>query len=98
MATFLLGKPPHLPDYIKNNRHIIGLEKDKNNAYKDTFCFFHCLAVEKFGKTYHNYNHKAKELFDEYCDHFHIIHHQFQGVELDEIPELKKYEQSLPCF
>ena len=38
ITTYPLGKPPHLPDYIKNSRHIIGLEKDKNNAnyYKDS--------------------------------------------------------------
>ena len=30
-------------------------------------------------------------MFDEYCDHFHTNPHQFQGVELDEFPELEKY-------
>ena len=44
-----------------------------------------------FEETCHNGNQKAKEFFDEYCDHFHINLHQFQGVELDEFPELKKY-------
>ena len=72
MTTYPLGKPPHLPDYIKNNRYIIGLEKDNNNAYhyKDSLCFFRCLAIGKFGKTYHNCNQKAKELFQDYCQHF----------------------------
>ena len=93
ITTYPLGKPPHLPNYIKNNRYIIGLEKDKNNAYryKENLCFFRCLAIGKFGKTRHNCNRKAKELFDEYCDHFHTNPHQFQGVELDEFPELEKY-------
>ena len=45
----------------------------------------------KIWKTYHNCNRKAKELFDKYCDHFHISPHQFQGVELDEFPDLQKY-------
>ena len=73
MTTYPLGKPPHLPDYIKNNHFIIiCLEKDENTAktYKDHLCFFRCLAIGKFGKTYHNCNQKTKELFQDYCQHF----------------------------
>ena len=72
ITTYPLGKPPHLPDYIKNNRYIIGLEKDNNNAYhyKDHLCFFRCLAIGKFGKTYHNCNRTAKELFQDYASTF----------------------------
>ena len=90
ITTYPLGKPPHLPDYIKNNRHIIGLERDKNHAYryKDYLCFFRCLAIGKFGKTYHNCNKKAKELFQEYCNHFQVKPQDFEGVELDDFPEL----------
>ena len=42
MTTYPLGNPPKLPDYIKNNRYVIGLEKDQNHAYrcKDHLCFF----------------------------------------------------------
>ena len=68
MTTYSLGKPPHLPDYIKNNCYIIGLEKDNNNnahSYKDSLCFFRCLAIGKFGKTYHNCNQTARELFQD---------------------------------
>ena len=93
ITTYPLGKPPHLPDYIKNDRYIIGLEKDQNTAktYKDNLCFFRCLAIGKFGKTYHNCNRKAKELFDEYCDHFQVKPKTFEGIELDEFLELEKY-------
>ena len=93
ITTYPLGKPPHLPDYIKNNRYIIGLEKDKNNAnlYKDHFCFFHCFTIGKFGKTRHNYNQKAKELFQDYCQHFQVKPQDFKGAELDEFPELEEY-------
>ena len=93
ITTYPLRKPPHLPDYIKNNRYIIGLEKNNNNAYcyKDHFCFFHCLASGKFGKTYHNCNKKAKELFQDYCQHFRVKPQDFEAVELDEFPELEKY-------
>ena len=49
-TTYPLGNPPELPDYIKFNQYIFGLEKDKNNAYryKDHLCFFHCLAIGKY--------------------------------------------------
>ena len=52
MTTYPLGNLPKLPDYIKNNRFIIGLEKDQHNAYryKDHLCFFRCLAIGKFEK------------------------------------------------
>ena len=55
MTTYPLGNPPKLPNYIKNNRFIIGLEKDQNTAkmYKDHLCFFRCLVIGKFGITYH---------------------------------------------
>ena len=93
MTTYSLGKPPHLPDYIKNNRFIIGLEKDRNNnyCYKDHLCFFHCLAIGKYKFTRHNCNQKAKELFQEYCDHFQVKPKTLEGVEQDQFPELEKY-------
>ena len=93
MTTYPLGKPPHLPDYIKNNRYIIGLEKDKSNAYcfRHSLCFFRCLAIGKFGKTQHNCNQTGKELFQDYCQHFRVKPQDFEGVELDEFPELEKY-------
>ena len=93
MTTYPLGKSPHLPDYIKNNCHIIGLEKDTNHAYhhEDSLCFFHCLAVGKFGKTCHDCNRNAKELFQEYCNHFQAKSQSFESVELNEFPELEKY-------
>ena len=52
MITYPHENSPKLPDYIKNNRHIIGLEKDQNTAktHKDHLCFFCCLAIGKFGE------------------------------------------------
>ena len=77
-------------------RFIIDLEKDENTAktYKDHLCFFRCLAVGKFGKTYHNCNQKAKELFDQYCKHFQVNHQDFKGVELTDFPQLEKYYET----
>ena len=93
MTIYPLGNPPKLPDYIKNNRFIIGLEKDENHAYryKDHLCFFRCLAIGKFGITYHNCNKKAKELFQDYCQHFQVDPKDFKGVELTDFPQLEKF-------
>ena len=94
MTTYPIGKPPHLPDYIKNNCHIIGLENNKKNnayCYKDSLCFFRCLAIREYKHTYHNCNQKAKKLFQDYCWHFQVKLRDFEGVELDEFPELEKY-------
>ena len=79
MTTYPPGNPPKLPDYIKNNRYIIVLENDQNQAkrYNNNLSFFRCLAIGKFGKTYHNCNQKAKELFDQYCEHFQADFPQF---------------------
>ena len=49
------------------------------------------MAIGKFGKTRHNCNQKAKELFQDYCQHFRVKPQDFEGVELDEFPELEKY-------
>ena len=98
MTTYPLGNPPKLPDYIKNNRFIIGLEKDRNNnyRYKDHLCFFRCLAIGKYKFTRHNCNQKAEELFDQYCEHFEVNPQDFKGVELTDFPKLEKnYETRL---
>ena len=96
MTMYLLGNPPKLPDYIKNNRFIIGLEDDEHTTktYNDHLCFFHCLAIGKFGKTYHNCNCKAEELFDQYCEHFEVNPQDFKGVELTDFPKLEKYYET----
>ena len=96
MITYPLGNPPTLPDYIKNNRYIIALEKDEHHAYryKDYLCFFRCLAIGKFGKTRHNCNLKAKELFNQYCEHFQVNPQDFKGVELTDFPQLETFYET----
>ena len=89
MTTYPLGNPPKLSDYIKNNRFIIGLEKNERSiTYKDHLCFFHCLAIGKYEFTSHNCNGKAKGLFNEYCTHFEVNPQDFKGVELTDFPQL----------
>ena len=92
MTTYPLGRPPHLPDYIKNNRYIVGLEKNEHpRTYKDNLCFFHWLAIGKYKFSRHNCNQKATELFRDHCQHFRVKPQDFEGIELDEFPELEKY-------
>ena len=96
MTSYPLGNPPNLPDYIKNNRYVIALEKDEHHAYryKDHLCFFRFLAIAKFGKTRHNCNLKAKELFDQYCEHFGVNPQDFKGVELIDFPQLETFYET----
>ena len=49
------------------------------------------MAIGKFGKTYHNCNRKAKELFDEYCDHFQVKPKTFEGIELTDFLQLENF-------
>ena len=96
MTSYPLGNPPNLPDYIKNNRYVIALEKDEHHAYryKDHLCFFRCLAIAKFGKTRHNCNLKANKLFDQYCEHFGVNPQDFKGVELIDFPQLETFYET----
>ena len=68
--------------------------------YKDHLCFFRCLAIGKFGKTRHNCNGKAKELFDQYCEHFQVNPQDFKGIELTDFSQLEKFlkPNSSPWF
>ena len=95
MTTYPPGKPPKLPDYIKNNRYIIALEKDEHHAYryKDHLCFFHCLAIAKYKFTRHNCKQKAKDLINQHCVHFRVNPDEFKGVELSDFPQLEKFYQ-----
>ena len=96
MTTYPLGNPPNLPDYIKNNRYIIALEKDEHHVYRyrDHLCFFRYLAIAKFCKTRHNCNLKAKELFNQYCEHFQVNPQDFKGVELIDFPQLETFYET----
>ena len=52
------------------------------------------MAIAKFGKTYHNYNLKAKELFNQYCEHFRVNPQDFKGVELIDFPQLETFYET----
>ena len=83
-VTFFLNRIVHhpigcvginLPAYVKNNKAIIGLEKDHYSAvYRDNLCLFRCLALH-LGR-------KAAALYAEYSDE---DVHDFTGVKLDDL-------------
>ena len=68
-TTYPLGKPPQLPELIRNNRYTISLEKDAKHGYhyQDNLCFFKCLSIAKFNCSSNNCNLNTKELFEDYC-------------------------------
>ena len=68
-----------IPDYVKNNKAIIGLEKDHYGAvYRDNLCLFRCLALH-LGR-------EAAALYAEYSDE---DVHDFTGVPLDELDKVE---------
>ena len=62
--------------------------------------FLHCLAIAKYKFTSQNCNQKAKELFNQCCDHFQVNPQDFKGVELTNFPQLETYYeiQLFGCF
>ena len=68
-----------LPDYVKNNKAIVGLAKDEHGAiYNDNLCLFRCLALH-LGR-------EAAALYAEYSDE---DVHDFTGVPLDELDKVE---------
>ena len=72
------------------------MEKDEHNNYhyKDHLCFFHCLAIGKYKFNRHNCNQKAKELFNQYCEHFQVDPKEFKSIELTDFPQLEKFYET----
>ena len=70
----------NLPDYVKNNKAIFGLEKDcyRKTTYNDNLCLFLCLALH-LGR-------EAAALYAEYTDT--PVRH-FAGVTLDELDKVE---------
>ena len=69
----------NLPDYVKNNKSIIGLETDSHGViYIDNLCLFRCLGLH-LGR-------EAAALYAEYTDT--PVRH-FAGVTLDELDKVE---------
>ena len=69
-----------LPDYVKNNKAIVGLEKDNHRhaIYNDNLCLFRCLALH-LGR-------EAAALYAEYTD---TSVHDFAGVTMDDLSKIE---------
>ena len=78
-----------LPDYVKNNKAIVGLTKDENGAiYNDNLCLFRCLALH-LGR-------EAAALYAEYTD---TSVHDFAGVALDDLHKVEsKFETNVVVY
>ena len=88
-ATFFLNWIIHhpigcvgidLPDYVKYNKAIVGLEKDRYRmtTYNDNLCLFRCLALH-MGR-------EAAALYAEYTD---TPVHDFAGVTIDDLSKIE---------
>ena len=104
-ATFLLNKIVQhpigcvgiaLPDYVKNNKAVVGLERNKQNSiYKDNLCLFRCLALHK-GCDVHRLEATVATLYAEYTD---MPVHDFTGVTLDDLLKVEsKFETNVTVY
>ena len=94
-ATFFLNKIVHhpigcvgvtLPDYLKHNKAIVGLEKDSHGViYRDNLCLFRCLALHQ-GCDVRRLETTVVTLYAKYTDT--PVRH-FAGVTLDELDKVE---------
>ena len=87
-VTFFINRIVHhpigcvginLPNYVKNNKAIIVLEKDAHNAtYNDNLCLFRCLAL-----------HLKREVDALYAEYTDTPVRHFAGVTLDELDKVE---------
>ena len=90
-ATFFLNKIVQhpigcvgiaLPDYVKNNKAVVGLERNKQNSiYKDNLCLFRCLALHQ-GCDVRRLEATVATLYAKYS---HEDVHDFAGVTLEDL-------------
>ena len=77
----------NLPDYVKHNKAIVGLEKDhhRNAIYRDNLCLFRCLALHQ-GCDVRRLEATVATLYAKYTD---TPVRDFAGVTLDELDEVE---------
>ncbi len=102
MTDHPIGCPKvELPDYIKNNQTIIGMDKhlQLRTPYKDSLCFFRALAIHKGV----NYRDSPRELTEAVHYYFDMLvggnPTQFDGVTLGDLPDIeKKLEMNINVY
>ena len=83
-----IGKSSKLPSYLLNNPALMSLDCNEHTGlpYKDNLCFFRCLAVHR-GCHPNNLERDTQHFYERYAEE---SNHEFEGVRLDELPELEK--------
>ena len=86
----------NLPDYVKNNKVIVGLAKDENGVtYNDNLCLFRCLALHR-GCDVRRLETTVVTLYAKYTD---IPVHDFAGVTLDYLHKVEsKFETNVVVY
>ena len=75
-----------LPDYVKNNKAIVGLTKDEHSVtYNDNLCFFRCLALHR-GCDVRRLETTVVTLYAKYTD---IPVHDFAGVTIEDVHKVE---------
>ena len=83
-----------LPDYVKNNKAIVGLTKDEHGVtYNDNLCLFRCLALHR-GCDVRRLETTVVTLYAKYTD---IPVHDFAGVPLDELDKVETKFKTNVC-
>ena len=77
-----------LPDYVKRNKAIVGLEKDRYHmtTYNDNLCLFRCLAIHQ-GCDVRCIEATVATLYAKYTDNTPV--HDFAGVTLDDLHKVE---------
>ena len=81
----------NLPEFVKNNRGIIGLEKDckGHQAYNDNLCFFRALAIQRglSQEPISIFESGVRELFN---DLVRGDATKYEGIQLHDLPSIEK--------
>ena len=95
-VTFFLNRIIHhpigcvgvtLPDYLKHNKAVVGLEKDhhRNATYNDNLCLFRCLALHQ-GCDVRHLEAMVVTLYAKYTD---TLVHDFAGVTIEDVHKVE---------
>ena len=75
-----------LPDYVKNNKAIVGLAKDEHGAtYNDNLCLFRCLALHQGCDV----RHLEATVVTHYTKYTDIPVHDFAGVTIEDVHKVE---------
>ena len=105
-VTFFINRIRHhpigcstviLPDYVKNNKSIISLEREPihSNRYKDNLCLFRCLALHR-GCNHRHLEQSIAQLYEHY-NKAGVGFRIFRGVTLEELDRVEELFQTNIC-